>query len=141
MTQTTTVTQLQTLQFTAGTGLPGAPSLQLTLLYHPEKLTLDGTGVITQAITPPGGRIEVEGIHGEVTHLRSGDSLITLRGSCHEPPMMVIFDFSAGFVVDSKWKGEGVFIYGPKAIGPVPIQGGPVVPAQASGHRPGNSAS
>lgn len=130
MTQSTTVTLHQTLHFTAGTGLPGAPSLQMTLLYDPEKGTLDGTGVITQAVTPPGGRIEVEGIHGRVTPLQSGDRLITLRGACHEPPSMVIYDFLAGFVTNSDWKGEGVFIYGPKAVGPVPVQGAPLVPRQ-----------
>jgi hypothetical protein len=128
--QTTTVTQYQTLHFTAGTALPGAPSLQMTLLYDQEKGTLAGTGVITQAVTPPGGRIDVEEIHGRVTPLNSGDRLITLRGAAHEPPMMVVFEFSAGFVTNAKWKGEGVFIYGPKAIGPAPVQGAPLVPAQ-----------
>ena len=130
MTQTTIVTQLQTLHFTAGTGMPGAPSLQMTLLYDPEKRTLDGTGVITQAVTPPGGRIDVTGIHGHVTPLQSGYQLITLHGSATEPPLMVIFDFSAGFVTDTEWKGEGVFAYGPKTVGPVPVQGSALVPAQ-----------
>jgi hypothetical protein len=130
VTQTTTVTQHQALQFTAGTGLPGAPGLHMTLLYNPEKRTLDGTGEIIQAVTPPGGRIDVQGIHGEVTDLQSGFRLITLRGSCTQPPTMVIFNFSAAFVTDSKWKGEGVFNYGPKTVGPVPIQGAALVPAQ-----------
>ena len=130
MAQTTTVTEHQTLQFTVGTGLPGAPSLQMTLLYQPEKRTLDGAGVITQAVTPPGGRIDVQGIHGEVTDLQSGMRLITLRGSCTEPPLMVVLNFSAAFVTDSMWKGEGVFNYGPKTVGPVPIQGAALVPAQ-----------
>jgi hypothetical protein len=131
MTQTNTVTQHQTLHFTAGTGQPGAPTLQMTLIYDPEKRTLDGAGVITQAVTPPGGRIDVQGIHGEVIDLQAGSRLIALRGSCTEPPQMVIFDFSAAFVVDrNNWNGEGIFNYGRKTSGPVPVEGVALVPAQ-----------
>jgi Domain of unknown function (DUF1842) len=131
VTQTNTVTQHKTLHFTASTGLPGAPTLQMTLIYDTEKRTLGGTGVITQAVAPPGGRIDVQGIHGEVTDLKAGFRLLTVRGSCTEPPAMVIFDFSAAFVIDRKnWNGEGIFNYGPKTVGPVPVEGAALVPAQ-----------
>jgi Domain of unknown function (DUF1842) len=76
--------------------------------------------VIIQAVTPPGGRIDVQGIHGEVTEMRffqsSGCQLISLGGLCSEPPALVLFPFSAAFVTDSSWNGEGKFTYGSKTI-------------------------
>jgi len=83
VTQTNTVTQHKTLHFTASTGLPGAPTLQMTLIYDTEKRTLGGTGVITQAVAPPGGRIDVQGIHGEVTDLKAGFRLHHRSGLMH----------------------------------------------------------
>jgi len=124
----TVLSQTQTLNLVASTKLPGAPTLHLTLIYKPDTdpATLDGTGVISQAIAPPGGRIDVQGIHGEVTDVQffqsSGSRLISLRGVCSEPPALVLFPFSAVFVVDSKWIGEGSFTYGSKSISRVPIR-------------------
>jgi hypothetical protein len=124
----TVLSQTQTLNLVASTGLLGAPTLHLTLIYNPDTVpaTLDGTGVITQAVAPPGGRIDVHGIHGEVTELQffqsSGSNLISLRGVCSEPPAMVLFPFSAVFVTDSKWNGEGSFTYGSKTVSRVPIR-------------------
>lgn len=122
------LSQTQILKLVASTEKPGAPMLRLSLIYNTDTLppTLDGTGIITQAVTPPGGRIDVQGIHGEVTELQffqsSGNLLISLRGLCSEPPAMVLFPFSAVFVTDRNWKGEGNFTYGSKTVSRVPIR-------------------
>jgi len=119
---------VQTLHLMATTGQPGAPTLTLSLIYNPdtEPATLDGKGMITQAVTPPGGRIEVQGIHGEVTEMRhfqsSGNQMISIRGLCSEPNAQVLYPFSAVFVTDSNWKGEGSFTYGSKTVSGVPIR-------------------
>ena len=125
MTQST-LPQIQTLHLVAGAGVPGAPALNLDLIYNTDVAppTLDGKGLITQAVTPPGGRIEVHGIHGEVTEMRTspGMRMINLRGVCSEPPTTVLFPFSAVFVVDRDWNGEGSFTYGGKKVVSVPIR-------------------
>jgi len=121
------LSQTQTLNLMAGTGLPGAPTLNMRLIFNPDTAppTLDGTGAITQAVTPPGGRIDVQGIHGEVTEIGFQSTvlrLINLRGVCSGPPALVLFPFSAAFVTDSNWNGEGSFTYGGKVIARVRIR-------------------
>lgn len=109
-------------------GQPGSPTLTLSLIYNPDlnPATLDGKGEISQAVTPPGGRIEVQGIHGEVSELRvlqpSGNYVFSLRGQCAEPPNTVLFPFSAAFITDREWNGEGHFTYGSKTVSGVQIR-------------------
>ncbi|HEV7816939.1 MAG TPA: hypothetical protein VGP06_17805, partial [Janthinobacterium sp.] len=55
-------------------GLPGAPVLNLSVLYNPDgsPASLSGEAVIAQAIAPPGGRIVIKSISGPVYGLGFG---------------------------------------------------------------------
>ncbi len=118
----------QHLQLMAGNlGQPGAPILHLGLIYNPaaNPATLDGTGLITQAVTPPGGRGTVTGIHGVVYELGSDKAtrVFTLRGTYEPSPIEPLeVPFEAMFVTDNDWKGEGGFSFGGRPNAPVAIQ-------------------
>jgi hypothetical protein len=45
-----------------------------------------------------------------------------VAGTGSEPPAMVLYPFSAVFVVDSDWNGEGTITYGGKTLSRVPIR-------------------
>ena len=118
----------QHLQLMAGNlGEPGAPILHLNLIYNPAVTppTLDGAGLITQAVRSPDGRGTVTGIHGAVYGLTFGKAtrVFTLRGTYEPSPIEPLeVPFEATFVTDNDWKGEGGFSFGGRPIARVGIQ-------------------
>ena len=112
-------------------GLPGAPILNLAVLYNSDPIdaTLSGEAVITQAVPPPYGRIAVHGVHGPVHGLGLGGAtrVFTLTGQYFQsfpPPAIGVMEqhFTATFVTDNNWQGHGTFTYGGHVVANVPIK-------------------
>ena len=112
-------------------GMPGAPILNLALLYNPDPVvaSLSGEAVITQSIAPPNGRIVIHGVHGPVHGLGLGGAtrVFTLKGEYWQPfppPAIGLVQehFTATFVTDNNWQGHGTFTYGGQTVANVPIK-------------------
>jgi hypothetical protein len=106
----------------------GAPILYLSLLYNTEEGSLNGEAVITQSVTPPGGRVVVRHVSG-VVHglgLNGATRAVTVQGEyAHSlpPPAFgtVLEKFSATFVTDNNWKGHGSYQFGGTDVANVPV--------------------
>ncbi|MBW8827858.1 MAG: DUF1842 domain-containing protein [Burkholderiales bacterium] len=112
-------------------GMPGAPLLNLELLYNaePNPASLSGLAVISQAIAPPNSRIVINNVSGFVHGLGLGKvtRVFTLSGEYWQtltPPAIgsVRESFTATFVTDNNWQGEGTFTYGGHCVTGVPIK-------------------
>lgn len=121
---------LQHIQLIAGhIGTPGAPVLQLALTYNTENGVLNGEALITQAVAPPYGRLEVLHATGQVHVLGFGPAkqTFTVEGEIFIPfpPPQIGHStekFSASFITDLDWKGSGSFSYGNNKVVNVPVE-------------------
>lgn len=126
------LTKVQHLQLIAGNvGMPGAPVLNLSLVYNPDSNpgSLSGLAVITQAVASPNSRIEIRNVSGTVHGLGLGKAtrVFSLTGEYWQsfpPPAIgsVQEKFTATFVTDNNWQGEGGFSYGGNQVTGVPIK-------------------
>ena len=126
------LTAVKPVHLVAGNlGTPGAPVLNLALLYNPDSTpaSLSGEAVITQAIAPPNGRIVIHGVHGPVHGLGYGKEtrVFSLKGTYWQsfpPPAIgqIQEEFTATFVTDNNWQGHGTFTYGGQTVANVPIK-------------------
>ncbi|MFL6673084.1 MAG: DUF1842 domain-containing protein [Massilia sp.] len=120
---------IQMIQLIAGNlGLPGAPVLQLDLLYNPEEGNLNGQAIISQTVVPPYGRVVVRHVTGDAHGLGLGGATraIAVRGEYVQsfPPPAIgsyLAQFSATFVTDNNWKGHGSFEFGNQKVMNVPV--------------------
>jgi hypothetical protein len=110
-------------------GLPGAPVLNVALMYDGQSGAVNGEAMITQAIAPPNGSILVRKVSGEVHGLGLGGATraMTLRGEYVHvlpPPAIgsITEKFEANFVMDNQWNGHGSFEYGGKTVSNVPVK-------------------
>lgn len=109
-------------------GQPGAPLLTLALVYDPETDAVNGQATISQAVTPPNGKIVVRHVSGDVRGLGLGGATraITLEGEYAQslqPPAIgsITEKFSATFVTDNHWSGHGSFEFGGHKVNNVPV--------------------
>lgn len=109
-------------------GQPGAPVLHLAMMYDSEQGSLNGEAMITQAVTPPSGRVVVRHVSGNVHGLGLGGATraVSLQGEyvvTLPPPAIGSFleKFSATFVTDNNWKGHGSFEFGSHKVSNVPV--------------------
>jgi hypothetical protein len=107
---------------------PVAPILNLALMYDPESGGLNGSAVISQAVTPPSGRVVIRHVSGDVHGLGLGGAtrVFTLMGEYVQsvPPPAIgsyLAKFTATFVTDNHWKGHGSFDWGTHKVENVPI--------------------
>jgi hypothetical protein len=107
---------------------PGAPILHLALMYDSESGTLNGEAMISQAVTPPNGRVLVRHVSGDVRGLGLGGAtrVMTVQGEFIQslpPPAIGSFveKFTATFVTDNHWKGHGSFEFASHKVTNVPV--------------------
>ncbi len=109
-------------------GTPGAPLLQLTMLYNPQadQALVVGVGSISWAIATPAIKINV--VTGRVVALGFGNAerVLAVEGSyiyyLPTPQIGQITEqFSATFSIDPQWNGHGTFTYGSQTIANVPV--------------------
>jgi hypothetical protein len=110
-------------------GTPGAPVLNLALMYDTELGVINGHGTITQSVAPPNGRLVVNAITGQVLGLGFGKATrsVSLTGTYQQqftPPAIgqSTEKFQATFVTDNNWQGHGTFSYGGQTISNVPVK-------------------
>lgn len=110
-------------------GMPGAPVLSLALMYDPGTGMMSGSGLITQSVAPPNGRIAIHGISGPVHSLGLGVArrVIALTGTFERtltPPAIgqVTEKFQATFSTDNEWQGHGSYTYGGQTVQNVPVK-------------------
>jgi hypothetical protein len=120
---------LYQLCLTAGTGKPGAPTLQLQLLVNAATGRITGQGVQTQAIAPPGNQINISNITGVMHSAGFGGitKLIALRGQAFisfPPPAIgsYIAPFEAAFATDNNFAGHGGWHLGTTVVGDAPVK-------------------
>ncbi|WP_431262132.1 DUF1842 domain-containing protein [Roseateles chitinivorans] len=133
MSTTPTSNFAEPFQLIVGNKLPGAPTLHLSLSFAERASRLpssvSGLGVITQAVTPPGGRIPVRDIHGQLYPLGGPvelpENVIVLDGLCvvTDPPSQVVLEepFRAVLLLGPEMTGHATFIYGHRVINNVPV--------------------
>jgi hypothetical protein len=109
--------------------VPGAPVLNLALMYDGQTGAVSGEALVTQAIAPPDGRLLVRNVSGEVHGLGLGGAtrVMSLRGEyvyTLPPPAIgsITEKFEANFVMNQQWVGHGSFQYGGKTMRNVPIK-------------------
>ncbi|MBB5606120.1 MULTISPECIES: DUF1842 domain-containing protein [unclassified Janthinobacterium] len=118
------------LYLTAGNlGLPGAPILNLAVLYNSADGALSGEALIAQAIAPPNGRVVIRPVSGQAhgLGLQHYTRAFTLSGeyTVSVPPPAIgtyLAKFTATFVTDNDWTGRGTFTYGDQTVKDVPIK-------------------
>ncbi len=125
-------TQVSRIQLVAGNvGLPGAPILNLVLLYNiePNPSTLSGMGVVALEGAPANEKIIVHSVSGVVHGLALGKAtrVFTLKGEYWQAqgaPAIGSYreQFTATFVTDSHWHGEGAFSYGTNYVKGIAIK-------------------
>ena len=99
------------LAYRIGTGLPGAPSLNLNLLVFSPEQQLTGTAAVTQATNPPLNLdVDVWGEYSYLAVVGSTKILLNLQGNQGGPGSNSIITFKAQLVVGSDWK-DGVAHY------------------------------
>jgi hypothetical protein len=112
-------------------GVPGAPVLNLALMYDGQSGAVNGEALVTQAIAPPDGSILMRSVSGQVYGLGLGvggtTRVMTLRGEyvySLPPPAIgsVTEKFEANFAMDQGWSGHGSFTYGGKTVTNVPVK-------------------
>lgn len=121
---------LEQLNLTAGNiGLPGAPVLNLFLLYNPEAGALTGEAQVTQAVAPPYNLMTIRPVSGDVHGLGLGGAtrVFSLSGeyTVSVPPPAIgtyLAKFTAVFTTDNNWTGHGSFDYGTHKVTNVPIK-------------------
>ncbi len=121
---------LEQLYLIAGNiDLPGAPVLNLALLYNPEAGALTGEALVTQAIAPPNGHVVIRPVSGAVHGLGLGGAtrVFNLSGeyTVSVPPPAIgtyLAKFTAVFSTDNNWNGHGSFTYGNHTVTNVPIK-------------------
>lgn len=127
---TSDLSSVTLLQLISGNlDVPGAPVLNLALMYDSQSGAVAGEALITQAIAPPDGRILVRNVTGQVHGLGIGGvtRVMSLKGEyvyILPPPAIgsVTEKFEATYVTDNQWKGHGSFQYGGKSVRNVPIK-------------------
>lgn len=109
-------------------GQMGAPILTVAMMYDSETGALNGEAMISQAVTPPSGRVTVRHVSGDVRGLGHGGATraITMQGEFVQtlpPPLIGSFveKFTATFVTDNHWKGHGSFEFGTHKVSNVPV--------------------
>jgi len=124
-----TFESVSVVTLTAGNrGMAGAPILTMALMIDGEDGSVHGKGEITQAIAPPYGELSVSNITGQVRSMGFGPATraVALKGTIYstlKPPAIgtVEIPFSAFFVTDNDWVGNGYFNYPPHDVTDVPI--------------------
>ncbi|MFZ4877526.1 DUF1842 domain-containing protein [Janthinobacterium sp. Mn2066] len=122
--------EIEHLYLVAGNlGSPGAPILNLALLFNSADGALSGEALVAQAIAPPNGRVVIRPISGEVhgLGLQHYTRAFTLSGeyTVSVPPPAIgtyLAKFTATFVTDNDWVGQGSFTYGNQTVKDVPIR-------------------
>ncbi|KPA90213.1 MULTISPECIES: DUF1842 domain-containing protein [Pseudomonas] len=101
------------LAYRIGTGLAGAPGVNLNLLAFSPEQRLTGTAAVTQATNPPLNLdVDVWGEYSYLTVMQPGVSkiLLSVQGNHGGQGSNSIISFKAHLVVGSDWK-EGVANY------------------------------
>jgi hypothetical protein len=127
-----TFESVRVITLTAGNcGMPGAPILRMALMIDPADGTVQGKGEITQTLAPPYGELSVSNITGQVRSMGFGPATqaLALKGTIFttlKPPAIGTMEipFSAFFVTDNDWVGNGYFNYPPHDVTDVPIAPG-----------------
>ena len=135
-----TFESVRVITLTAGNqGMPGAPILTMALMIDGADGTVQGKGKITQALVPPYGELPVSDITGQVRAMGFGPATqaLSLKGTIFttlKPPAIGTLEtpFSAFFVTDNDWVGNGYFNYPPNDVTDVPIVPGLTAPAVAA---------
>ena len=135
-----TFDSVRAITLTAGNqGMPGAPILTMALLIDGADGTAQGKGEITQAVAPPYGELRVSNITGQVRSMGFGPATqaLALHGTIFttlKPPAIGTMEipFSAFFVTDNDWVGNGYFNYPPNDVTDVPIAPGVTLSAVAA---------
>jgi len=135
-----TFDSVRVITLTAGNqGMPGAPILTMALLIDGADGTVQGKGEITQAVAPPYGELRVSNITGQVRSMGFGPATqaLALNGTIFttlKPPAIGTMEipFSAFFVTDNDWVGNGYFNYPPNDVTDVPIAPGVTLAAVAA---------
>lgn len=135
-----TFDSVRVITLTAGNqGLPGAPILTMALLIDGADGTVQGKGEISQAVAPSYGELRVSNITGQVRSMGFGPATqaLALKGTIFttlKPPAIGTMEipFSAFFVTDNDWVGNGYFNYPPNDVTDVPIVPGVTLSAVAA---------
>lgn len=103
--------------------MPGAPTLTLNLLVNAPTGAVSGNAMITQALPPPYGQINIPQVTGGTYHTGFGEDtmLVHLTGQyvVSVPPPAIgsyLAHFSAALAVDRAWTGKGSYEYGGHVI-------------------------
>lgn len=121
---------LEQLYLTAGNiGLPGAPVLNLALLYNSVAGALTGEAQISQSVAPPYNLVTIRPVSGPVHGLGIGGAtrVFSLSGEYTvsvPPPAFGTYlaKFTATFSTDNNWSGHGTFTYGDNTVTNVAIK-------------------
>lgn len=121
---------LEQLYLIAGNiDLPGAPVLNLALLYNPAAGALTGEAQVSQSVAPPYNLVTVRPVSGDVHGLGIGGAtrVFSLSGEyvVSVPPPAIgsyLAKFTATFTTDNNWTGHGSFDYGTHKVTNVPIK-------------------
>jgi hypothetical protein len=110
-------------------GTPGAPILHLSLLVNAVTGQITGQGTQSQAIAPPGGKINISNITGVMHSAGFGKvtKLIALKGEAFisfPPPAIgsYIAPFNAAFATDNNFAGHGGWHLGTTIIADAPVK-------------------
>lgn len=100
---------------------PGATILLVDALVYAPAGRITGTADILRAEAPPGGKIEIHDLRGEIRSLGYGTPakrLVALSGFfVPDPPGGLLESFSASLEIEQdSWEGEGSFKYGPHTV-------------------------
>ena len=135
-----TFESVRVITLTAGNqGMPGAPILTMALMIDGADGTVQGKGEISQALAPPYGELRVSNITGQIRAMGFGPATqaLALKGTIFttlKPPAIGTMEmpFSAFFVTDNDWVGNGYFNYPPNDVTDVPIAPGVTLSAVAA---------
>jgi len=127
---TSQLDSLEQLNLIAGDlGVPGAPVLNLNLLYNPQAGALTGEAIVTQSVAPPYNLVTVRPVSGPVHGLGVGGAtrVFSLSGeyTVSVPPPAIgtyLAKFTATFTTDNNWTGHGSFDYGTHTVTNVPVK-------------------
>jgi len=117
------------MKLQAGTGAPGAPTLNLTLGVYAPTGQVNGEAVITQAILAPESKIVVPQVTGAIHETGFGGNtrLIAVQGNYTvsvQPPAIGTYlaHFSAAIALGEDGTGRATFTYGGHVVSNVPVK-------------------